>query len=48
VLDLKHSKNLIGEPDLSEVPDLKELNLEGCIQLVQIRDDNGSGRVRIV
>ena len=41
MLDLNHSKNLIGEPDLSEVPHLTELNLEGCIQLVQIHPSIG-------
>ncbi|QCD87427.1 maintenance of ploidy protein MOB1 [Vigna unguiculata] len=40
-LDLNHSKNLIEVPDLSEVPLLMDLNLEGCIKLVQIHPSIG-------
>ncbi|CAJ1978767.1 unnamed protein product [Sphenostylis stenocarpa] len=35
-LDLSHSKNLIEMPDLTGVPHLTTLRLEGCIELVQI------------
>ena len=41
ILDLSHSKNLIGVPDLSEVPRLTDLNLEGCIELLQIHPSIG-------
>lgn len=40
-LDLRHSKNLIEVPDLSEVPRLTDLILEGCIQLVHIHPSIG-------
>ncbi|WVZ03361.1 hypothetical protein V8G54_024167 [Vigna mungo] len=40
-LDMSHSKNLIEVPDLSEVPRLTDLNLEGCIQLVHIHPSIG-------
>ncbi|BAT89926.1 TMV resistance protein [Vigna angularis] len=40
-LDLRHSKNLIEVPDLSEVPRLTDLNLQGCIQLVHIHPSIG-------
>ncbi|RDX73270.1 TMV resistance protein N, partial [Mucuna pruriens] len=35
-LDLSHSKNLIEMPDLRGVPHLRYLDLEGCIEIVQI------------
>jgi len=41
ILDLSHSKNLIGVPDLSEVPRLTDLNLKGCIELLQIHPSIG-------
>ena len=40
-LDLSHSKNLIETPDLTEVPSLTILNLEGCIEIVQIHPSIG-------
>ncbi|XP_027909543.1 disease resistance protein TAO1-like isoform X2 [Vigna unguiculata] len=40
-MDLSHSKNLIEVPDLSEAPRLKNINLGGCIQLVQIHPSIG-------
>jgi len=41
ILNLSHSINLIGVPDLSEVPRLTDVNLEGCIKLVQIHPSIG-------
>ncbi|KAI5387501.1 hypothetical protein KIW84_073568 [Lathyrus oleraceus] len=35
-LDLSHSKNLVKMSDFGEVPNLERLNLEGCIELVQL------------
>ncbi|XP_058730515.1 disease resistance protein RUN1-like [Vicia villosa] len=35
-LDLSHSKNLIKMPDFGEIPNLERLNLERCIQLVEL------------
>ncbi|QCD87576.1 leucine-rich repeat-containing protein [Vigna unguiculata] len=41
MLDMRHSKYLIAVPDLSEVPRLERLHLEGCIQLVEIHPSIG-------
>ncbi|XP_027910317.1 disease resistance protein RPP4-like isoform X1 [Vigna unguiculata] len=41
MLDMSHSKYLIAVPDLSEVPRLESLDLEGCIQLVEIHPSIG-------
>jgi len=35
-MDLGNSKNLIKMPNFGEVPNLEKLNLEGCVNLVQI------------
>ncbi|XP_045788673.1 disease resistance protein RUN1-like isoform X4 [Trifolium pratense] len=35
-LDLRHSKNLRKMPDFGDIPNLEELDLKGCIKLVQI------------
>ncbi|CAJ2637840.1 unnamed protein product [Trifolium pratense] len=35
-LDLSFSKNLMKIPDFGQVPNLKRLNLEGCVKLVEI------------
>ncbi|CAL5212913.1 unnamed protein product [Lathyrus oleraceus] len=35
-LDLSHSKSLIKMPDFGEIPNLERLNLEGCIELVEL------------
>ncbi|KAK8464138.1 hypothetical protein PHAVU_011G136130 [Phaseolus vulgaris] len=40
-LDLCHSKNLIEVPDLSEVPRLTDLILEGCTEIIQIDQSIG-------
>ncbi|QCD87436.1 hypothetical protein DEO72_LG3g1972 [Vigna unguiculata] len=40
-MDLSHSKNLIGVPDLSEVQRLTFLDLEGCIKIVGIHPSIG-------
>ncbi|XP_024954080.2 TMV resistance protein N-like [Citrus sinensis] len=36
VMKLSHSKNLIKTPDFTEVPNLEELDLEGCTRLREI------------
>jgi len=40
-LDLSHSKNLIEVPDLSDVPLLTDLILEGCTEIIQIDQSIG-------
>ncbi|XP_052290040.1 disease resistance protein RUN1-like [Citrus sinensis] len=36
VMKLRHSENLIKTPDLTEAPDLEELDLKGCTRLREI------------
>ncbi|CAJ2637836.1 unnamed protein product [Trifolium pratense] len=44
ILDLSYSENLTKMPDFREFPNLKRLNLEGCVKLVQI--DSSIGLLR--
>ncbi|KAL5131084.1 TMV resistance protein N [Glycine soja] len=44
ILDLKYSKNLIEMPDLSGVPHLRDLDLEGCTKIVRIDPSIGTLR----
>lgn len=43
-LDLSHSQNLIEMPDLSGVPHLRNLNLQGCTKIVRIDPSIGTLR----
>ncbi|KAH1221301.1 TMV resistance protein N [Glycine max] len=44
ILDLKYSQNLIEMPDLSGVPHLRDLDLEGCTKIVRIDPSIGTLR----
>ncbi|MED6131540.1 hypothetical protein PIB30_010586 [Stylosanthes scabra] len=41
-MELCHSKNLVKIPDLSQAPNLKYLNLKGCVKLVHLDASIGS------
>ncbi|XP_057758302.1 disease resistance protein RPV1-like [Arachis stenosperma] len=41
VIDLSYSKDLIQTPDISEVPLLEELFLDGCVSLVELHQSVG-------
>ncbi|KAJ9185898.1 hypothetical protein P3X46_005476 [Hevea brasiliensis] len=41
ILNLSHSHGLVSTPDLSGLPNLEELKLKGCINLVEVHESIG-------